>query len=40
MATYKTRIELKIYQDSDELKEKVRAFFDNFSHHTIASLTG
>jgi len=39
MATYKTIIELKIYENSDQIKEKVRAFFDKFSHHTIASIT-
>jgi hypothetical protein len=40
MATYKTRIELGIYEKLDEIKEKVRAFFEEFSHHTIASITG
>jgi hypothetical protein len=40
MATYKTRIELEIYEKLDEIKEKVSAFFEEFSHHTIASITG
>ncbi|NJK69217.1 MAG: IS630 family transposase [Microcoleus sp. SU_5_3] len=29
-----------IYENLDEIKEKVRVFLENFSHHTIASLTG
>jgi len=40
MATYKTRIELEIYDSLDEIKEKVRAFIEKFSRETIASITG
>ena len=29
-----------IYENLDEIKEKVRAFLEDFSHHTIASITG
>ncbi len=29
-----------IYENLDEIKEKVRAFLNNCSHHTIASITG
>jgi transposase len=29
-----------IYEKLEEIKEKVRAFIENFSHHTIASITG
>ncbi len=39
MATYKTRIEVGIYQNLDEIKEKVRAFIEDFSLITIASIT-
>jgi hypothetical protein len=28
-----------IYENLDEIKEKVRAFLNNCSHHTIASIT-
>ncbi len=40
MATYKTRIELEIYENLDEIKEKVRAFIEDFLRETIASITG
>ena len=40
MATYKTRIELEIYENLDKIKKKVRAFIEGFSLLTIASLTG
>jgi hypothetical protein len=30
----------KIYDKFDEIKEKVRAFIENFSLSTIASITG
>ena len=40
MATYKTRIELEIYDNLDEIKEKVRAFIQDFLRETIASITG
>ena len=40
MATYKTRIELEINENLDEIKEKVRAFIEDFLRETIASITG
>jgi hypothetical protein len=30
----------EIYENLDKIKEKVRAFIENFSRETIASITG
>jgi hypothetical protein len=30
----------EIYKNLDEIKEKIRAFIENFSRETIASITG
>lgn len=36
----KQELSWEIYENLDEIKEKVRAFINEFSHHTIASITG
>ena len=36
----KQELSWEIYENLDEIKEKVRAFIENFSRETIASITG
>jgi transposase len=36
----KQELSWEIYENLDEVKEKVRAFLEDFSPHTIASITG
>jgi hypothetical protein len=36
----KQELSWEIYENLDEIKEKVRAFIEKFSRETIASITG
>jgi hypothetical protein len=40
MAIYKTKLSWELYDNLDEIKEKVRTFLEEFSSETIAFITG